>query len=247
MASPEAIARAAVESGCRSVAYTYNDPVIFLEYAVDVAAACKDLGVKSVAVTAGYICAEPREEFFSNMDAANVDLKGFSEEFYWKLTGSHLKSILETLVFLKRETDVWFEITTLLIPGENDANDEIERMTQWVVENLGADVPIHFTAFHPDWRMTDIPPTEGQTLGRARNIALRNGIRYVYTGNVHDEEGQSTYCHHCGQRLIGRDWYELGVWRLTAEGACVSCGTPCSGVYDPAPGTWGSRRKRIHF
>jgi len=246
-ATPEVIAKAAYESGCSSVAYTYNDPVIFLEYAVDVAAACREYGVQSVAVTAGYICAEPRREFFRSMDAANVDLKAFSEDFYWKLTGTHLEPVLETLIYLRQETEVWLETTTLLIPGENDSENELNQMTEWVVENLGPDVPMHFTAFHPDWRMRDKCATPSETLLRARKIAFKNGVRYAYTGNVHDEQGQSTYCHHCGQKLIGRDWYRLGVWRLTESGDCDSCGTRCAGVFEPVPGDWGARRKPIRL
>jgi pyruvate formate lyase activating enzyme len=246
-ASPQTIAKAASETGCRSVAYTYNDPVIFLEYAVDVAAACREHGVKSVAVTAGYICEKPRREFFGAMDAANVDLKSFSEDFYWKLTGSHLKPVLETLEYLRHETSLWFEITTLLIPGENDSVGELEEMTQWVRTELGPDIPMHFTAFHPDWKMTEKDPTPAITLVRAREIAQRNGIRYAYTGNVYDESGQSTYCHECGQKLIGRDWYELGVWRLNEEGQCDACGATCAGIFEPTPGGWGSRRKPIRL
>ncbi|MCZ6580636.1 MAG: AmmeMemoRadiSam system radical SAM enzyme, partial [Nitrospirae bacterium] len=197
-ASPEAIARTAQKFECRSVAYTYNDPVIFHEYAIDVAQACRELGIKSVAVTAGYVCDEPRVEFYRYMDAANVDLKAFTERFYHSLTGSHLEPVLETLVYLKNHTRVWFEITTLLIPGENDSEGELEELTQWVVETLGPDIPIHFTAFHPDWKMLDKSPTPFSTVTRARRIALKNGIRYAYTGNVHDEPGGSTSCHGCG-------------------------------------------------
>ena len=214
-ASPLKLAQVAHELGCRSMAYTYNDPVIFMEYAMDVAIACREYGIKSVAVTAGYMCDEPRREFFKYMDAANVDLKAFNEEFYWKICGGHLQPVLDTLIYLKRETQVWFEITTLLIPGENDSDLELEALTQWVVENLGPDVPIHFTAFHPDWKMLNHSPTPPSTLIRARRIAMKNGVRYAYTGNIHDEKGGSTYCHHCGQQLIGRDWYALGVWNLT--------------------------------
>ena len=246
-ASPEAIASAAADSGCSSVAYTYNDPVIFLEYAVDVAAACREKGIKSVAVTAGYIAPEPRVEFFRGMDAANVDLKAFSEEFYFKLTGSHLDAVLDTLLYLKNETDVWFELTTLLIPGENDSTEELDRMTDWVVSNLGPHIPMHFSAFHPDWKMLDKPATPSHSLMKAREIARKNGVRYAYTGNVHDEAGQSTYCHDCGLKLIGRDWYELGVWNLTEKGTCTECGAPCAGVFDPIPGHWGSRRKPIRL
>ncbi len=246
-ASAETIARAAQQLGCRSVAYTYNDPVIFHEYAIDVAKACRARGVKSVAVTAGYVCAEPRAEFYRYMDAANVDLKAFSERFYWKLTGGHLDAVLDTLRYLKQETDVWVELTTLLIPGENDSDREIDEMTRWVVDELGPDVPMHFTAFHPDWKMRNKPPTPSATLERARSLAISNGVRYAYTGNVHDESGASTYCHRCGGKLIGRDWYVLTEWNLTAEGNCPSCGTPCAGVLEPRPGAWGARRQPVRL
>ncbi len=241
-ATPDAIARAAERLGCRSVAFTYNDPVIFHEYAIDVAQACHERGIQAVAVTAGEVCAGPRAEFYRNMDAANVDLKGFTERFYKEVCASHLQSVLETLVYLKKETDVWFELTTLLIPGENDSDEELEAMTRWVVEELGPDVPMHFTAFHPDYRMLDRPATPPATLRRARQIALKNGVRYAYVGNVHDEEADSTDCHACGQRLIGRDWFLLTRWRLTAEGRCPACATPCAGVFEAEPGTWGRRR-----
>ncbi|HHC71283.1 MAG TPA: AmmeMemoRadiSam system radical SAM enzyme [Thiotrichales bacterium] len=241
-ASPEKIARVAAELGCRSVAYTYNDPVIFHEYAIDVAKACRERGIRSVAVTAGYISPEPRKEFFAHMDAANVDLKAFTEEFYHKLTGGHLQPVLDTLEYIRHETDVWLEITTLLIPDHNDSDEELERLTRWVVEHLGPDVPVHFTAFHPDWKMRDVPPTPPATLSRARRIAMENGIRYAYTGNVHDEEGGSTWCHQCGEKLIGRDWYNLTAWNLDEKGHCRHCGTPCAGVFEVRPGDWGAKR-----
>jgi len=246
-ASPEDIARAAQRLGCRSVAYTYNDPVIFLEYAVDTAKACHALGIKSVAVTAGYISPGAREDFYAHMDAANVDLKAFTDDFYHKLCGGHLQPVLDTLVYLKRETNVWFELTTLLIPGENDSDDELDRMTQWVVAELGPDVPMHFTAFHPDWKMLDHPPTPPQTLSRARAIALRNGVHYAYTGNVHDAEGGSTYCPNCGTRVIQRDWYELGEWNLDAKGCCAKCHTRIAGVFDERPGAWGAKRMPVRM
>ncbi|BCO31020.1 AmmeMemoRadiSam system radical SAM enzyme [Thiohalobacter sp. COW1] len=246
-ASPETIARAAEELGCRSVAYTYNDPVIFHEYAIDVARACHERGIKSVAVTAGYVTAEPRREFYQYMDAANVDLKAFTEDFYWKITGGHLQPVLDTLLYLKQETDVWFELTTLLIPDHNDSDRELDEMTRWVVENLGPDVPMHFTAFHPDWKMQDVPPTPLETLTRARRIAMNNGVRYAYTGNVHDREGESTYCHSCGNRLIGRDWYVLSDWNITPEGNCNQCGTKVAGVFEAGPGHWGSRRQPVRL
>jgi len=246
-ASPEKIARVAEELGCRSVAYTYNDPVIFHEYAIDVAQACHERGIKSVAVTAGYVTAAPRAEFYRHMDAANVDLKGFTDDFYWKLTGGHLQPVLETLEYLKHETQVWFELTTLLIPGHNDSSEEIERMCGWVVEHLGPDIPMHFTAFHPDWKMLDVPPTPAATLTRARRIALEQGLRYAYTGNVHDKAGESTYCHQCGELLIGRDWYVLSDWNLAAGGCCRHCGTRLAGVFESVPGHWGARRQLVNM
>ncbi len=246
-ASPEAIARAAVALGCRSVAFTYNDPVIFHEYAIDVAQACRAVGVKSVAVTAGYVCPEPRAEFYRHMDAANVDLKAFSERFYRSVTGARLQPVLETLEYLKHDTDVWFELTTLLIPGENDSEQELQAMTQWVVEHLGPDVPMHFTAFHPDWKMTGKPRTPVETLAQARRIAINNGVRYAYTGNVHDHGGGATYCHACGTRLIGRDWYELTDWQLDEAGRCRHCGTTCPGFFEAAPGQWGARRMPVRL
>ncbi len=240
-ASPETIARAAKSLGCRSVAFTYNDPVIFHEYAIDVAQACHALGIKTVAVTAGYVCEEPRKEFYHYIDAANVDLKGFTERFYQQITAGHLKPVLDTLIYLKHETNVWFEITTLLIPGENDSDPEIDAMTKWVVDKLGPDVPVHFTAFHPDYKMLDKPRTPSETLTRARRIAIQNGIRYAYTGNVHDPEGDSTYCHSCGKKLIGRDWYLLTDWNLTDDGHCRFCGTICAGRFEGPPGQWGRK------
>jgi pyruvate formate lyase activating enzyme len=250
-ASPEEIAQAALTTGSRSVAFTYNDPVIFLEYAVDVARACHELGIRTVAVTAGYISDEPREEFFQCMDAANIDLKAFTERFYRKLCGAHLAPVLETLVYLKEKTGTWFELTNLLIPGENDSEGEIEEMTLWIAENLGPEVPLHFTAFHPDWKMRDKQATPIATLKRSRSIAIKNGLRYVYTGNVHDFSGSSTYCHHCGELLIGRDWYDLSTWNLAIENRraiCKLCRTPVAGNFENRPGTWGSRRQavRIH-
>jgi pyruvate formate lyase activating enzyme len=241
-AAPEAIALATERSGCRSVAYTYNDPVIFLEYAIDVAQACRERGIRNVAVSAGYVCAAPRAELYRHMDAANIDLKAFTESFYRKLCTGALQPVLETLVYLRHETGVWLEVTTLLIPGHNDAPAEIEALSAWFIEHLGPDVPLHFTAFHPNYKMMDVAPTPRATLTRAREIALRQGLRYVYTGNVHDEPGQSAWCHACGTRLIGRDWYEITAWHLTPEGECAACGAPCSGVFDARPGTWGPRR-----
>ncbi len=246
-ASPLTIARAARELGCHSVAFTYNDPTIFMEYAVDVAQACREQGIKSVAVTAGYINPEPRAAFYVAMDAANVDLKCFSEDFYQRLCAGHLQPVLDTLLYIKHETAVWLEITTLLIPGENDSTAELEALTGWVVENLGPDVPLHFSAFHPDYKMRNIPPTPPATLSRARRIALKNGVRYAYTGNVHDVDGGSTTCHECHRRLIGRSWYELGAWNLTEDGRCRFCGARCAGHFMAAPGTWGAKRQPVRL
>jgi pyruvate formate lyase activating enzyme len=229
------------------VAYTYNDPVIFMEYAVDTARACREQGVKSVAVTAGYITPEPRADFFAWMDAANVDLKGFTEDFYWRVCGAHLSPVLDSLVYIKHETPVWLELTTLLIPGHNDSDEELRRMTRWVAQELGPDVPMHFTAFHPDWKMMDVPATPTGTLRRARRIAIDNGVRYAYTGNIDDEAGQSTYCHACGARLIGRDGYRITEWSLGEDGGCTHCGTPCPGLFEPRPGDWGPRRQPLRL
>jgi pyruvate formate lyase activating enzyme len=244
-ATPEAIADKALQTGCRSIAFTYNDPVIFHEYAIDIAQACHAKNIKTVAVTAGYICEQPRAEFFSYMDAANVDLKAFSEAFYYKLTGAHLQPVLETLIYLKNETNVWFELTTLLIPGKNDSIEEIEAMSLWVVENLGPDVPMHFTAFHPEWKMQDVAATPFSSLQQAREIAIKNGIRYAYTGNVHDKAGESTYCHQCNQLLIGRDWYNLSDWQLDDNGCCNGCQTKVAGVFETSHGDWGARRQPL--
>ncbi len=246
-ATPEAIAQAAVRLGCPSVAYTYNDPIIFMEYAMDIARACRARGVKSVAVTAGYVRDEPRREFFAEMDAANVDLKAFNGDFYRKVCGARLDNILETLVYLRRETDVWLELTTLLIPGHNDSDEEMDAMTKWVRRELGPDVPHHFTAFHPDFKMLDTPATPPGTLTRARAIALRNGLRFVYTGNVRDEAGGSTLCPGCGARVIGRDGYEITDWKLGPTGACANCGCRIPGRFDGPPGTWGARRKPVRL
>jgi pyruvate formate lyase activating enzyme len=246
-AGPQQIAEAARQLGCRSVAFTYNDPVIFLEYAVDTAQACHELGLKTVAVTAGYITLEARAEFYRHIDAANVDLKAFTDDFYRNLCGARLAEVQQTLLWLRNETKVWLEITTLLIPGENDSDDEIDALSRWVAAELGVDVPLHFSAFHPDWRMTEHPPTPPETLTRARAIARGNGLRYVYTGNVHDPAGGSTTCHACGALLIGRDWYELGTWGLDANGCCAACGAAAAGVFEARPGTWGSKRQPVRF
>jgi len=241
-ATPAGIARAAVEANCRSVAFTYNDPVIFAEYAMDVADACHAVGVKAVAVTAGYIHEHARREFYEKMDAANVDLKGFTDDFYFKLCGARLKPVLDTLIYLVHETQVWTEITTLLIPGKNDSDPELEAECAWIMRELGADVPVHFTAFHPDFKMTEIAATPAATLARARAIALAAGLKYVYTGNVHDREGGTTYCPQCRAALIVRDWYEIRHYDVSADGRCPHCNAALAGRYEAFGKQFGRRR-----
>src|SRR4051812_22047432 len=246
-ASPEAIAVAASQRGCKSVAFTYNDPVIFAEYAMDIADACRERGVKAVAVTAGYIHPQARREFYAKMDAANVDLKAFTDEFYFKLCGARLQPVLDTLVYLKHETDVWFEITTLLIPGKNDSDEEFRAMSRWIMKELGPDVPVHFTAFHPDYKMGDIPATPAATLTRARKIAMDEGLHYVYTGNVHDAAGGATYCTGCEKPLIVRDWHRIESYRVTPEGACPDCGTVLPGRFETFGKQFGRRRIPLYL
>ena len=247
-ASPDEIAEAALRTGCASVAFTYNDPTIFAEYAMDTADACHARGVKTVAVTAGYMHAQPRAEFYAKMDAANVDLKAFSEDFYFKLTGAHLAPVLDTLKYLVHETRVWTEITTLLIPTKNDSDAEIRALSAWVRKELGPRVPLHFTAFHPDWKMTDLPPTPASTLSRARNIALEEGLQFVYTGNVHDTEGGTTFCPACHAALIERDWHRILRYDLTDDGRCPHCATAIAGRFGEFKGAFGHRRfpVRLH-
>jgi pyruvate formate lyase activating enzyme len=238
-ASPEAIARTAARHGCRSVAFTYNDPVIFAEYAMDTADACHTLGILTVAVTAGYMHAAPRREFYARMDAANVDLKAFTDDFYFRLCGARLQPVLDTLVYLRHETEVWLEITTLLIPGRNDSDGEIDALSKWIMRELGPDVPLHFTAFHPDYKLDDLPPTPPATLTRARRIARGNGLHHVYTGNVRDRDGGSTCCPGCGATLIVRDWQAIVDYRLTDAGGCPDCGRAITGRFGPAADVLG--------
>ncbi|MCG9720238.1 AmmeMemoRadiSam system radical SAM enzyme [Shewanella sp. Isolate7] len=247
-AMPDELAATARRHGCKSLAFTYNDPVVFMEYAIDAAQAAHELGLKSVAVSAGYICEAPRAEFYQYMDAANIDLKAFSESFYHKICHGQLQPVLETLLYLKHETQVWFEITTLLIPGENDSDQELNAMCQWLVENLGPDVPLHFSAFHPYFKLLDKPVTPLSTLQRARRIALNHGLHYVYCGNVHDPDSDATYCASCHKRLIERDWYQLGQYALDEKGACRYCGAPLPGRFAKGREDFGSRRiaVRIH-
>jgi pyruvate formate lyase activating enzyme len=245
IATPEAVAEATAKAGCTSVAFTYNDPVIFAEYAIDCAEAARANGLKTVAVTAGYITDRARPAFYAAMDAANVDLKGFTDRFYEKVCFAHLGPVLDTLRYIRHETKVWLEVTTLLIPGQNDSEAEVAQLCEWFAENLGANVPLHFTAFHADFKMTDIPGTPPSTLARARKQALAAGLRHVYTGNVHDAAGQSTYCAGCDALLIERDWYTLGQWNLDAHGKCNQCGVALAGRFEPKPGHWGARRVRL--
>jgi pyruvate formate lyase activating enzyme len=244
VASPEAIAKAAQRAGAASVAFTYNDPTIFAEYAMDAADACHARGIHTVAVTAGYIHAEPRVELYAKMDAANVDLKAFTDEFYHRQCAAELEPVKDTLRYLVRETRVWTEITTLLIPGHNDGDAEIAELVEWVARELSVDVPLHFTAFHPDYRMRDVPATPASTLRRARELGLAAGLRYVYTGNVHDRGGEITRCPGCGASVIERDWYLILAARLDG-GACAACGTPIPGRFGDAVGDFGRRRMRV--
>ncbi len=246
-ASPEQIVNAAIKNNCRSIAFTYNDPTIFLEYARDISLYAREKNIKNIAVTAAYINEKPREEFFSFIDAANVDLKGFSEKFYKNLCSGSLAPVLDTLKYLKQETNVWFEITTLLIPGENDSIKELENQCQWIIENLGPDVPLHFSAFHPDHKMLDKINTPHKTLIMARDIALRAGLNFVYLGNVHDENGSSTYCPNCKNKIIGRDWYVLSDWNVTSDGKCNFCLDKVPGFFEKNHGNWGARRKVIQI
>ena len=241
-ATPQQIVVAARDSGSRSIAFTYNDPVIFAEYAIDIADACRDEDIKTVAVTAGYMRDAPRREFFARMDAANVDLKAFTDDFYFKLTGARLQPVLDTLKYLRQETDVWVEITTLLIPGKNDSDDEILAMSKWIHRELGDTVPLHFTAFHPDWKMKDIEATPARSLARARSIAIGEGLKFVYTGNVHDTEGGTTSCASCGAALITRDWYRILLYRVSADGRCLNCSAPLAGRFEKFSGQFGNQR-----
>ncbi len=244
-ATPASIAQAAVQHGCKSVAFTYNDPVIFAEYAMDVAEACHAVGVQTVAVTAGYIHAQPRRDFFARMDAANVDLKAFTDDFYVKLTGAHLQPVLDTLIYLRHETSVWLEITTLLIPGHNDSDQEIGALSDWVISALGPDVPLHFSAFHPDYKMPEVPATPVATLIRARQIALMAGLHYVYIGNAHHAAGDTTFCPACQAPVIERDWYQINHYRLDAKGCCPDCGSAVAGRFSSSHGNFGRRRVAI--
>jgi len=240
--APEALARTAKALGCGSVAFTYNDPVIFWEYAADVADACHAVGIKAMAVTAGYMSPDPRAAFCGHLDAANVDLKAFTEDFYHRTCAARLADVLDTLCYLRHETTVWLEVTTLLIPGHNDSDAELDAESAWIAAELGTDVPLHFSAFHPGYKMMDVPGTPAATLTRARRIAAGNGLQYVYTGNVHDTLGGTTTCPGCGTDVVVRDWYEIRRYLLDDDGTCRACGTQITGVYDGPAGQWGRRR-----
>ena len=246
-ATPAMIAEAARQSQCRSVAYTYNDPIIFIEYAIDIAKECRKRNIKNVAVTAGYITSSARTDFFDAMDAVNLDIKAFTPEFYKKLCAADLENVKETAAYLAHKPDVWLEITTLLIPDENDGVEELQKFCAWYGQTLGPDVPLHFTAFHPDYKMRDKPRTPLSTLLRAREIALKAGLRYVYCGNVHDPQSAATRCPSCRSVVIGRDWHKLLSWGLGQGGHCTNCGHPVPGVFEPRPGNWGAKRVPVRF
>ncbi len=229
-ASPAEVINIAIKHKTPSIAFTYNDPVIFGEYVIDISKLAREQNINSVMVTAGYIDKNARKEVFEFIDAANIDLKAFSEMFYHKLTFSHLAPVLNTLIWLKNETNIWFEITTLLIPKENDSEEEIKRMSEWILKNLGEDVPLHFTAFHPDFKLTDKQATPLSTLVSARQIARQMGIKFCYLGNVHHVESQTTYCPNCKEVLIKRDWHSV-TSNCAANGLCSRCGTPLPGKF----------------
>lgn len=230
-ATPEGIARAAIESGSDSVAFTYNDPIPSLEFVLDVAAACHEHGIRTVAVTNGYISDEARAEFFDAMDAANVDLKAFTEEYYWRNCAAHLQPILDTLEYVAAKGRTWLEVTTLIIPGQNDSDGELSELSRWVAEKLGVDAPLHFSAFRPAHKMAHIPPTPHSTLKRARKIAMAAGLRYVYVGNVYDPAGSATICPDCGRTLIRRAGFYSEVVGLTERGTCSGCGASIAGIW----------------
>lgn len=245
VATPEQIADSAISHGCRSVAMTYNDPVIYLEYAVEIAKACRSKGLKTVAVSAGYITEEARKEFFDAFDATNIDLKAFTQNFYHKLCGGDLDPVLETLVYIRKQTSVWLEITTLIIPGQNDSHEELQALCSWIYNNLGSDIPLHFSAFHPDWKMMDIAHTPASTLYKAQKIAFETGLNYVYIGNIVSIEGTNTYCHTCKKLLINRTHHAFEIWNLDKNGACSFCGSIIPGYFEEKPGHWNGQIQRV--
>ncbi|OGT08435.1 MAG: AmmeMemoRadiSam system radical SAM enzyme [Gammaproteobacteria bacterium GWE2_37_16] len=247
IAMPETIAETAKKYNCKSVAFTYNEPITFFEYAIDTAKACHKRGIKTIAVTNGYICQESAKEFFNHMDATTIGLKGFTEDFYHRVTGAHLQPILDTLRYLKKETNVWVEIAYLIIPGESDSMTELDLATKWFVENLGQDIPVHFNAFYPAWKMLDKSPTPKETLIQARKIAKKNGLRHVYIGNVAAYEDGNTFCHNCGKCVIERDNYIITDYKLTDDGNCKLCNAKCAGVFRGPAGTWGTKQQPVFF
>jgi len=243
--SPEHMAEIAVRESCPSVAMTYNEPIISLEYAVDIAAACHLRGLKTIAVTAGYITDQARPEFCRVFDAFNVDLKAYSNAFYKNICGATLGPILETLQYIHTHTDAWLEITTLVIPGHNDSDTEIENLSEWIAKNLSPDIPLHLSAFHPDHKMRDTPKTSPVALKRARDIALRSGLRFVYTANIHDIEGDTTFCPNCHKAVIVRDWHTIKTYDLDDTGHCVHCRNLLPGHYQTQVGQWERSYKPV--
>ena len=246
-ASPVGIASAVAAYGAQSVAFTYNDPIVFAEYAIDTALACHERKVKTVAVTAGYIHPGPAKAFFAVMDATNVDLKSFSEDFYRELCAGHLNPVLDLLTYIHHETSCWLEVTTLLIPGKNDSTAEIRALAGWIVRELGTDVPLHFTAFHPDWKLTNTEPTPPSTLTLARQIAMDSGLHYVYTGNIRDTEGGTTFCPACQAALIERDWYTIRRYDLLPDGSCPHCGRRIAGHFGRFGKPFGPHRVPVRL
>jgi len=227
--APEDVPLLALEHGCESIAFTYNEPTIWGEYVIDICKAAKNHGLRTVMVSNGYITREAFHDIYDHIDAANIDLKAFTENFYGKITLTHLQPVLDTLRWLKNETPVWFELTNLLIPTLNDGAEEIGKLSEWVMQHLGPDVPLHFTAFHPDFKLQDKPPTPPETLHRARKIALDAGLHYVYEGNIFSE-GANTHCPSCGDLVIRRSWHNVLENNLK-YGACPSCGLAIPGVW----------------
>jgi pyruvate formate lyase activating enzyme len=231
-ATPEEIVRLAKEHDCRSVAFTYNEPIIWAEYAEDVAAACRQAGMKTVAVSNGFISESRRAEFFDLMDAANIDLKSFHETFYRDHCSASLEPVKKTLRYLAQSSKTWLEVTTLLIPMLNDSDLEITELSAWFVKNLGKETPLHFSAFHPAHRLTNVEPTPAQTLFRAREIAMSQGLRNVYIGNIDDPAGQSTSCPQCGQTVISRHRYRIDEYQIDEDACCKYCGQTISGYFE---------------
>lgn len=229
--TPEEIVKIAKQYNCKSVAFTYNDPIVFFEYAIDTAKLCRQEGIKTVVVTAGYINPEPAQEFFEYMDAANIDLKGFSERFYAKNCLAKIHPILETIKYVSNETPCHVELTTLLIEGENDSEEELQAECDWILENLGDSVPLHFSAFFPNYKVKDKKSTEFSTLMRAYNIAKNCGLKYVYTGNLTNIETSTTYCKSCKKPIIVRNGYQMLEYHLMPGGKCRYCGTQCDGRF----------------